>query len=226
MPLLLLAGVVPAAWPGGRARRRSGRMLIGFGLILLALGLIVAASAPLRGSEVTALVLERLAHDPVLALIVAALLTWLHAFERRLRALRHLAHRRRARRPAAGADAGARRQRRRRARRARPGARRRRSRRGGCSTATSPSARSGRSWSSWRSGRSPRRSARLGDDPGAARRAFPHALQPRARRRLPAADRPGGAAARAALPRARGRRARRRGSTTSTRRCSTIRRWR
>ena len=30
----------------------------------------------MRGSEVTALVLERLAHDPLLALIVAALLTW------------------------------------------------------------------------------------------------------------------------------------------------------
>ena len=52
-------------------------MLIGFGLILLALGLIVAASAPLRASEVTALVLARLAHDPILALIIAALLTWL-----------------------------------------------------------------------------------------------------------------------------------------------------
>ena len=51
-------------------------MLIGFGLILLALSLIAAASEPLRGSEVTALVLERLGHDPLLALIVAALLTW------------------------------------------------------------------------------------------------------------------------------------------------------
>jgi len=41
------------------------------------LGLIVAASAPLRDSEATTLVLGHLAGDPILALVIAALLTWL-----------------------------------------------------------------------------------------------------------------------------------------------------
>ena len=57
-PLLLLAGVVVDRMAGRpQLRRRSAEALIGLGLILLALGLIVAASAPLRESEVTALVL-------------------------------------------------------------------------------------------------------------------------------------------------------------------------
>ena len=76
VPLLLLAGVVLARMAGRPKTAQVGRMLIGFGLILLALSLIAAASEPMRGSEVTALVLERLGHDPLLALIVAALLTW------------------------------------------------------------------------------------------------------------------------------------------------------
>ena len=77
MPLLLLAGVVLARMAERPRAAQVGRILIGFGLILLALSLIGAASAPMRASEVTALVLERLAHDPVLALIFAAVLTWL-----------------------------------------------------------------------------------------------------------------------------------------------------
>jgi phosphate:Na+ symporter len=75
-PLLLLVGVVLARMAGRPKAAQVGRMLIGFGLILLALALIAAASAPMRESEVTALVLERLAHDPLLALIAGAVLTW------------------------------------------------------------------------------------------------------------------------------------------------------
>jgi phosphate:Na+ symporter len=76
VPLLLLLGVVLGRMAGRPKMAQVGRMLIGFALILLALSLISAASEPMRGSEVTTLVLERLAHDPLLALIVAALLTW------------------------------------------------------------------------------------------------------------------------------------------------------
>ena len=75
VPLLLFAGVVLARMAGRPRTAQVGRMLIGFGLICWR-SLIAAASAPMRGSEVTALVLERLAHDPLLALVVAALLTW------------------------------------------------------------------------------------------------------------------------------------------------------
>jgi phosphate:Na+ symporter len=76
MPLLLVAGVVLARAAERPRTAQVGRMLIGFGLILLALKLVVAASEPMRESEVTALVLERLAHDPVLALVFAAAFTW------------------------------------------------------------------------------------------------------------------------------------------------------
>jgi phosphate:Na+ symporter len=76
-PLLLIAGVVLHRMARQTRTAQVGRLLIGLGLILLALGLIVAASTPLRDSEVTTLVLGRLAHDPLLALVMAALFTWL-----------------------------------------------------------------------------------------------------------------------------------------------------
>ncbi len=76
-PLFLLAGVVLGRMAGRPRTMQVGRILLGLGLILLALSLIVAASAPLRTSEITTLVLERLAHDPVLALVFAALFSWL-----------------------------------------------------------------------------------------------------------------------------------------------------
>ena len=76
MPLLLLAGVVLGRMAERPRAQQVGRMLVGYGLILLALGLIAAASAPMRSSEVTMLVLARLAHDPVLALIFGAIFTW------------------------------------------------------------------------------------------------------------------------------------------------------
>lgn len=75
IPILLIAGAALA-----RASRTStqqvGRLLVGLGLILLALGMVVAASAPMRASETVALVLGRLAHDPLLAVVLAAALTW------------------------------------------------------------------------------------------------------------------------------------------------------
>jgi phosphate:Na+ symporter len=77
IPLLLGAGVVLARRPERPRASQVGRMLIGLALILLALGLISAASAPMRASEVTALVLARLGHDPLLALLFAAAFTWL-----------------------------------------------------------------------------------------------------------------------------------------------------
>jgi phosphate:Na+ symporter len=77
IPLLLIIGVTLAIWSRSNRTRQIGRIVIGFGLMILALGLIVAASVPMRDSEVMHLVLQRLAGDPILALIVAAALTWL-----------------------------------------------------------------------------------------------------------------------------------------------------
>ncbi len=76
-PLFLIAGVLLNRLAHSSRAEQTGRVIIGLGLMLLALGLIVSASAPLRDSEVTALVLGRLGHDPVLALLFAILFTWL-----------------------------------------------------------------------------------------------------------------------------------------------------
>lgn len=77
VPVLLVLGVgLALAGPSDRVRQ-AGRMVIGFGLMVLALGMIVAASAPMRDSDVLTLVLGRLAADPALALMLAAGLSWL-----------------------------------------------------------------------------------------------------------------------------------------------------
>jgi phosphate:Na+ symporter len=76
VPVLLIAGVAMALSGRSNRMRQIGRMVIGFGLMILALGLIVGASAPMRESEVVRLVLGRLGTDPILALVIAALLTW------------------------------------------------------------------------------------------------------------------------------------------------------
>lgn len=54
-----------------------GKMLIGLGLMLLALSLIKAGAGPLRESDVLPVVLDSLDQDPVLLVLIAAMLTWL-----------------------------------------------------------------------------------------------------------------------------------------------------
>lgn len=75
-PLALIVGVALFTATENSTRRHVGRMLIGFGLMLLALKLIVAASAPLRDSPALALVLRPLDHEPLIAVALAALMTW------------------------------------------------------------------------------------------------------------------------------------------------------
>ncbi|MDP6405150.1 MAG: Na/Pi cotransporter family protein [Alphaproteobacteria bacterium] len=76
-PLLILAGLV-AFFTGRRTRQRDlGRVAIGLGLLLLALKLILAAGAPLREAESLHGMFLALAREPLLALLIAALLTWL-----------------------------------------------------------------------------------------------------------------------------------------------------
>ena len=53
------------------------RIVVGLGLMLLSLQLIVAASEPLRDSATLATVVAALGKEPVLAVLLAALLTWL-----------------------------------------------------------------------------------------------------------------------------------------------------
>lgn len=76
IPILLLAGVITARFGDGRPKQVA-RMLVGFALILVALGMIVAASDPLRDSPRIAQILLWLSSDAILAVITGALLTWL-----------------------------------------------------------------------------------------------------------------------------------------------------
>ena len=75
-PALILAGVISfLAGPSARWRH-IGRVLIGLGLMLLALTLVVGASQPLRDSPTLQYVMRPLAADPVLGLMLAAVITW------------------------------------------------------------------------------------------------------------------------------------------------------
>jgi len=75
--LFIFAGVV--MFLGGKVTRwrDMGRIGIGLGLMLLALRLIFAASEPMRDAVAMHDVLNGIAGDAVLGILVAALLTWL-----------------------------------------------------------------------------------------------------------------------------------------------------
>ena len=77
-PALLIIGIVTYMMfeQGGRPRHIA-HILIGLGLMLLALTLIREASAPIKHSDTLPLILGPLESDPILAIIVAAILTWI-----------------------------------------------------------------------------------------------------------------------------------------------------
>jgi phosphate:Na+ symporter len=77
VPVLLVAGV--ALFLNGREprTRQVGRILIGLALMIVALAMVVAASAPLTRSPVLGAVLAAAASDPLAPAAVAALLTWI-----------------------------------------------------------------------------------------------------------------------------------------------------
>lgn len=78
MPLLLFFGFVLFSRYENKGRlAHVGRILIGLGLMLLALNWIRQTAQPLRESEILALVLQSLDHDPIFSIMIAALLTWL-----------------------------------------------------------------------------------------------------------------------------------------------------
>ena len=76
-PLLIVIGVAAFSAGGATRRRDLGRAVIGVGLMLLALRLIIAASAPVRESAVIQEILVAVEREPLLALAVAAGLTWI-----------------------------------------------------------------------------------------------------------------------------------------------------
>ena len=74
---LLVAGGVFGFLSARRSRHKNlARITLGLGLMLLALHLIVEASAPLRESQVFTVLVQPLGREPILAVLVGALLTW------------------------------------------------------------------------------------------------------------------------------------------------------
>ncbi len=76
-PLLILTGVVMNKLLKHSVRRQIARAGIGLGLMLLALRIIVSTSEPLRDSNVLLVMFSSMSGDPLIALIIASILTWL-----------------------------------------------------------------------------------------------------------------------------------------------------
>ncbi len=76
-PLLISIGVFGYLSSERTYRRNLSRSIIGLGLILLSLKLVSLASAPLRETEGLSVVLQALTEEPFLAVLIAAVITWL-----------------------------------------------------------------------------------------------------------------------------------------------------
>ncbi len=75
-PPLVLCGVLTFRWSHGSRIRNVGRAVIGLGLMLMALALLQHTLAPLENTPVLRSFVQALAADPLLTVLLAALLTW------------------------------------------------------------------------------------------------------------------------------------------------------
>jgi phosphate:Na+ symporter len=75
-PPLVLAGVLAFRWATAGRAKNVGRIGIGLGLMLMALAGLVHTLAPLDNAPLLRPVIGSLSGDPVLAVLIAALLTW------------------------------------------------------------------------------------------------------------------------------------------------------
>jgi phosphate:Na+ symporter len=75
-PPLVLCGVLAFRWSSGSRVRNLGRATIGLGLMLMALAGLQATLGPVENTPLLRSFLESLASDPLLAVLLAALLTW------------------------------------------------------------------------------------------------------------------------------------------------------
>jgi phosphate:Na+ symporter len=74
-PLMILAGVVVFTMSRGTRLKDIGRTIVGVGLMLLSLRLIAMAAEPVRSSGILLEVFEALGNEPLLAALMAVLLT-------------------------------------------------------------------------------------------------------------------------------------------------------
>ena len=75
-PILIALGVALFTYSAAGRRRDLGRVLLGIGLMLLALQLIVAASLPMREAPVIQQIFAALGNDLLLAVLFAAAIAW------------------------------------------------------------------------------------------------------------------------------------------------------
>jgi phosphate:Na+ symporter len=75
-PLFILGGVIAFKRSGRTRGRDLGRTSIGLGLIMLALYLIVETVKPVEQAEAMREIFAALTRDPMLNIVIAALLTW------------------------------------------------------------------------------------------------------------------------------------------------------
>lgn len=75
-PVLLVIGVVTFRIGDGSLTRAIGRIGIGLGLILLALHVLLNTLAPAEQAPVARALLASITNDPVLCILIAAVLTW------------------------------------------------------------------------------------------------------------------------------------------------------
>ena len=75
-PPLVLCGVLTFRWSRGSRARNVGRAVIGLGLMLMALALLQHTLGPFENTPLLRSFVQALAADPILAVVLAALLTW------------------------------------------------------------------------------------------------------------------------------------------------------
>jgi phosphate:Na+ symporter len=75
-PPLVLAGVLTFRWAADGRAKNVGRIGIGLGLMLMALAGLVHTFTPLQNAPLLRPVIGGLSGDPILAVLMAALLTW------------------------------------------------------------------------------------------------------------------------------------------------------
>ncbi|MEK9672560.1 MAG: Na/Pi cotransporter family protein [Rhodospirillaceae bacterium] len=76
-PILIAGGTFLFLSSENRNRRAVARAVIGLGLMLLSLQLINQASAPLRENEAVSVMFGPLTEEPLLAVLITALVTWM-----------------------------------------------------------------------------------------------------------------------------------------------------
>src|SRR6201985_1346578 len=75
-PALFIIGLVTFRVGSQGLTRALGRIAIGLGLTLLALHILVDTLAPAEQAPLVQSVLEKVTHDPVFCIVIAAALTW------------------------------------------------------------------------------------------------------------------------------------------------------